>query len=194
MKRILSTLIMFFSVLAITTAQDVVEKKQSMSLGSQNGFSVEIDGADDDTTEKVFRKMMKDYGKGKRNKKAKEYYSDAIKLPMVAGANEVALYVKFDERVGLTTATAWVDTGDGFVNSDEYPKEAQGVEQLLGDIYVAVKRTSIEKELKNAEKEGNKLDKGLRKLEKKNKGYHNDIDKKEAINAIIERLNNVGKQ
>ncbi len=209
--------------MTIIMAQSVSESKQSMSLGSQNGFSVDIDGADEDVTKDVFKKYMKDYGKVKRNKKAKEYYSEAIKLPMVNGATEVALYVKLDERVEMTTVMAWVDLGGSFVNSDEHPKEALGVEQFLRDIYVAVKKKAIGQEMKDAEKQLKKDDKMLTKLEKKNKGYHEDIEdakediikaeknieqnlkdqddarvliakQKEMLEEIIGRLNNVGKE
>ena len=223
MKKIIYILIVFFSVSNLSKAQSVTESKESMSLGSQTSYTVEIEGANMDVTESVFKKMMKDYGKVKKNKKAKEFYAEEVKLPMVAGSDAVNLYVKFDERVNMTTATAWVDLGGSFINGDEHPKEAAGMEQFMSDLYVAVKRKAIEVEMKEAEKEENKLNKEMKKLEKKNKGYHKDIDnakkkieeaeanieqnlkdqddqrmklakQKEILEEIIARLNNVGKE
>ena len=194
-----------------------------MSLGSQNGFYVDIDGADYKISEKVFKKVMKDYGKVKKNKKAKEYVSEAVQIPMINGTEEVALYVKFDERVDVTTAYAWVDLGGEFVDSNNNPKEAAGVERFLADLYVAIKKAAIEKEMEDAEDEMKKLEKGMVKLEKKNKGYHEDIEKakkkieeaeqnieqnlrdqddqkvmlakhKEILEEIVSRLNSVGKE
>jgi len=222
MKKLIFTALVAVLFSAVVMAQSVSESSMSMSLGSQTGYTMDIDGADEKITEDVFKKMMKDYGKVKKNKKAKEYYGEAIKLPMVAGSDELNLYVKFDERVDLTTVTAWVDLGGAFVNGDEHPKEAQGMESFMSELYVEVKKAAIEKEMKAAEKELKKMSKGLSKLEDKNKGYHNDIEKakdkidqaeknieqnlkdqedarvmiakqKEAVEEIIGRLNNVGK-
>jgi len=221
MKKLIFTALVAVLFSAVVMAQSVSESSMSMSLGSQTGYTMDIDGADEKITEDVFKKMMKDYGKVKKNKKAKEYYGEAIKLPMVAGSDELNLYVKFDERVDLTTVTAWVDLGGAFVNGDEHPKEAQGMESFMSELYVEVKKAAIEKEMKAAEKELKKMSKGLSKLEDKNKGYHNDIEKakdkidqaeknieqnlkdqedarvmiakqKEAVEEIIGRLNNVG--
>jgi len=222
MKKLIFTAVAALMMTITVVAQSVSEGKMSMSLGSQTGYTVDIDGADEKITENVFKKFMKDYGKVKKNKKAGEYYGEAMKLPMVAGSDEVNLYVKFDERVDLTTVTAWVDLGGAFVNGDEHPKEAQGMESFLSELYVEVKKAAIEAEMKDAEKELKKMDKSLSKLEDKNKGYHKDIEKakekieqaeknieqnlkdqedarvmiakqKEVVEEIIGRLNSVGK-
>lgn len=223
MKKLIFILITIFAATGIISAQEVSERETSMSLGKKIGFSIDIDGADDDITEDVWKKYIKDYGKSKRNKKAKEYYVVGARVPMIAGSSDVDLYIKFDERVGLTTATLWIDLGGSFVNFDEHPKEAQGAEEFLTEFYLAVKNKAITEEMKNQEKELNKMDKELRKLEKKNTGYHKDIEKakekiekaekdieqnlkdqedqrivieqqKKAIEEIIERLNNLGKE
>ena len=192
-----------------------------MSLGKQVAFSVDVDGADKDMVEDVWKKYIKEYGKSKRNKKAKEYYTVQTDIPVISGS-PVDLYLKFDERVGMTTVYMWVDMKEGFVDSNSHPREAQGSEEFLTQFYYAVKREAITEEMKQQEKELKKLDKGLRKLEKNNTGYHKDIEKakekiveaeekieqnlidqedqrikieqqKKLIEEIIERLNNLGK-
>lgn len=222
MKPILTTLCMLMLTVSMVRAQTVTEAETSMSLGAQNGFYVDIDGADEKITEKVFKKFIKDFGKVKNNKKAKEYFAESIQLPMVNGTDDVALYVKFDERVEVTTVYAWVDLGGEFVDSNDNPKEAKGMESFLTDLYVAVKKAAIEEEMEDAEKEMKDLDKGMDKLEKENKGYHEDIEKakqkieeaeknieqnlrdqddqkvmmakqKEKLEEIVSRLNSVGK-
>lgn len=222
MHKILYTLsIALFSVF-YSNAQTVTETEQTMSYGSQNGYTVEIDGADLDLTEKIFKKYMKDFGKISRNKKAKEYYAESIKIPIINGSENLGIYVKLDERVNMTTATVFADLGSGFVNSNDFPKESAGVETFVSDLYVAVKRAAIEEEMKDQEKEMKKLTKELEKLEKKNKDYHEDIadakkdieeaeikieqnltdqddqrvriaKQKEMLDETISRLNNVGK-
>jgi valyl-tRNA synthetase len=204
------------------SAQTVTEGDQSMSLGKQMGFQIDIDGAKEDLAEDVWEDFIKDFGKGKKNKKAREYYSVGARVPLISSSNNVDIYIRFDERVNMTTATMWVDLGDSFVNSNEYPKEAQGVEEFLKDFYLAVKKEAIENEMKEQEKAMEKLEKELRKLEDKNSDYHKDIEKakekiekaeknieqnlkdqedqriiieqqRKVIEEIIERLNNLGR-
>lgn len=222
MLKIIYTITLTFFALFAMQAQNVTETEQTMSYGSQNSFSIEIEGIDQKLTEKVFKKYIKDYGKVKRNKKAKEYFSEAIKIPLINGSDDLGFYIKFDERVNMTSATVWADLGSGFVNSNDNPKEAAGVETFLSDFYVVAKKTAIEEEMKKEEKEMKSLNKGLTKLENKNKNYHDDIanakkkieeaeanieqnlkdqddqrvliaQQKEKLEAVIERLNNVGK-
>lgn len=223
MKIILNTLLILITATFSLSSQSVDESSQSMSLGSQVGYTVSIDGADKNTTENVVKKYFKDHGKVKNNKKAKELYSENIILPMVAGSNEVNLYLKFDERASLTSVTAWVDLGGQFVNGDEHPGEAKGMEQMMSEIYIAVKRQVIENEMKEEEKNMKKLTKELSKLEKNNKNYHKKIadakkkieenegnieqnlkdqedqrikikNQQKLLDEIISRLNNVGKE
>ncbi|MFT6334985.1 MAG: hypothetical protein ACJATI_001731 [Halioglobus sp.] len=177
MKKVIITLIAFIGVSGIISAQDVSERDMSMSLGKQTTFSIDIDGADEEMTEDVWKKYVKDYGKSQRNKKAKEYYVIGARVPMIAGSNDLDIYIKFEERVGYTTANLWIDNGGSFINSDENPREAQGAEEFLTEFYLKVKKKAISKEMKKQEKELNKMDKSLRKLVKKNKKYHKDIEK-----------------
>ena len=198
------------------------ELNSSMSLGKQVGFEIDIDGADEDITEDVWKEFMKDYGKTKRNKKAREYYSMGARVPLISGGRDVDVYVRFDERVNMTSVILWVDLGEGFVNSDQYPSEADGAEEFLTNFYYAVKKEAIQEEMKEQEKVLGKMEKELKKLEKKNTGYHRDIEKakekiekaeknieqnlkdqedqriiieqqRKVIEEIIERLNNLGR-
>ncbi len=222
MKKVIFIILTIFTISSMAIAQNATEREMSMSLGKKVGFSIDIDGANEKMIEDVWKKYIKDYGKSKKNKKAKEHYVVDARVPMIAGASDVDLYINFDERVGLTTANLWIDLGGSFVNFDEHPKEAQGAEEFLREFYLEVKNKAISEEMKAQEKELNKMDKELRKLEKKNTGYHKDIEKakekiekaeknieqnlkdqedqrmvieqqKKVIEEIIERLNNLGK-
>ena len=177
MKKVIFVLIAFVGALGIISAQDISEHERSMSLGKQTTFSIDIDGADENMAEDVWKEYVKGYGKSKRNRKAKEYYVVGARIPMIAGSKDLDIYIKFDERVGHTTANLWIDNGGSFINSNEYPKEAQGAEEFLTEFYLAVKRNAISEEMKKQEKALNKLDKSLRKFEKKNIGYHKNIEK-----------------
>lgn len=222
MQKFILLFSMIIGSFSFVAAQSINEEIKSMSLGKQVGFQIDIDGADEDITEDVWKDFIKDYGKSKRNKKAREYYAVGAKVPLINGANEVDLYIRFDERVNMTSVMLWVDMGESFVNGDEHPQAAAGSEEFLMNFYLAVKKRVIEKEMKEQEKIMNKMDKQLRKLEKKNTGYHKDIEKakekiekaeknieqnlkdqedqritieqqKKVIEEIIERLNNLGR-
>lgn len=222
MQKFILLFTMLLGTFTIVSAQTINEETKSMSLGKQVGYQVDIDGADEDLTEDVWKDFIKDFGKTKRNKKAREYYSVGAKVPLINGANELDLYIRFDERVNMTSVMLWVDLGESFVNSNEYPKEAQGAQEFLMNFYLAVKKKAIEEEMKEQEKIFSNMEKDLRKLEKKNTDYHQDIEKakekiekaeknieqnlkeqedqritieqqRKVIEEIIERLNNLGR-
>jgi len=203
--------------------QTVEEREMNMSLGKQVGFSIDIDGADLDVTKDIWKKFTKEIGKSKRNKKAREHYIVGETVPMIAGATSLDLYMSFDERIGQTTASLWVDLGGEFINSNGHPKEAAGTEDFLKEFYLRVKEEVIQREMKEQEKVLSKLEKAQIKLQKKNKGYHNDIEKakekiekaeknieqnlrdqddqtiqieqqKKLLEEIIERLNNLDRE
>lgn len=222
MKKIMMVALFMISASVWMIGQGVSEGEMTMSLGKQNVYSVDIDGADEDMVEDVWKDFVKDFGKTKRNKKAKEYYTVGAKVPMIAGSDVIDLYINFEERVGHTTANLWVDLGGGFVNSNEHPGEAKGAEEFLAQFYLAVKKKAITEEMEKQEKELKNLNKDLEKLEDKNKDYHSDIEKakqkieeaekdieqnlkdqedqriliekqKKVLEEVIERLNNLGK-
>lgn len=221
MKKILYTLSLLL-VVNILGAQSIDESERTMSLGKQNAYSMDIENASAKLTEKVFKEYMKDYGKLKRNKKAKEWYtSKPVRIATISGS-ELSLYASIDERSNMTAFTLWVDNGGNFINSNEYPRESQAVENFMEDIHLAVTRRVIELELKDQEKMLKGLEKDQTKLEKKNASYHKSIEnyrkkieeaeanieqnlkdqeskkieierQKEVLETVREKLNGVGK-
>ena len=64
---------LFVMSISIIHAQSINESTKSMSLGKQAGFEIDIDGANEDLVEDVWKEFIKDFGKSKRNTKAREY-------------------------------------------------------------------------------------------------------------------------
>lgn len=203
-------------ITAFAFAQDVQSTDKMMSLGKQPAIYVDIEGADKKIAENSWKEFMKNYGKTKRNKKAKEYQSQDIRIPMLAGGN-VDLYTKFEEGSGQTTVYLWV------VDEGSFADASDGAENFLGEYYVLARKKVISKEIEEQEKLLKKLTKNMEKLVKKNQGYHKDIEKaeekirkaeenieknlveqdnakvenekqKKVLEALIEKLNNVGKE
>lgn len=161
-------------------AQDVRHQESVMSLGRQSSFYIEVDGANKKMIESSFKDFMKNYGKVNYNSKSKEFFLPGLSLPGIS--SRVDVYASLVEGKNQSTVFAWFDTGSGFVNPNDQPKETEAVKELMTNLYLFAKRRVIEEELKEEEKKLSNLEKELKKLQDKNKGFHNDIEKaKEAI-------------
>ena len=115
MKNIFT--LIFSVIVSSVIGQAAIERKTSMSLGPQNGFFIEIPGADKKLAEKVFYEFVKEYGKMKENGKAREHFMMATKIPVINGSSPVDLYVKFEDGKSMATTFIWIDLGGAFVNS-----------------------------------------------------------------------------
>jgi len=189
------TLLLFLGLLSFTInntfAQDVIEKKASMSLGAQSSFYVEIPGADKKIAEASMSEMLKEYGKLKENRKAKESFLMATKIQKINGTSPIDLYVRQDEGKNMMTTYIWIDLGGAFANSEEHKSQSDAIRQFMADYFITARKKVVENELKEEEKNLNKLNKDLSRLEDRNKGFHDDIAK--AKKKIEEAENNIVK-
>lgn len=169
--------VLIFALLAIgVNAQEVMQKEAVMSLGNQVAYVVDIEGADEGVAKDVWEKYLKDYGDVKRNKKAKEYFCEECKINMISSA-PVQITMKIDERKDMSVVSAFFDSGEHFITSETDPDAAVIIEKFMYNYALEVKRTVIEKELEEAEKDLKDFNKDQEKLEKTNKGLHEDIEK-----------------
>lgn len=188
--KIFNTL--FFCIaLVLGLSAQVSEKAFTMSLGSQNGYLIDLDGAKDKDVEKLWKKYLKEHGKVEKNKKAKEHYMTAVRIPMISRAGNVDLYSKIEKGTNRSTLYVWVDNGGTFASSDETPDVSEGIETFITDFSYIVQKEVIKKELEDQEDKLKDLNKDMSKLEKKNKGYHEDIEK--ANKKIVEAEENIEK-
>lgn len=189
MKNIFT--LIFSVIVSSVIGQAAIERKTSMSLGPQNGFFIEIPGADKKLAEKVFYEFVKEYGKMKENGKAREHFMMATKIPVINGSSPVDLYAKFEDGKSMATTFVWIDLGGAFVNSADYTTQASSVKQFMNDYFIAVRKKVVAEELKNEEKNLANLEKDLKKLKEKNDDYHKDIEK--AKQKIAEAEKNIEK-
>ena len=70
MNKITYYTLFVFTFLTTCLSAQTQEVKQQMSLGIQNGISVNIPDADAKFIDKIWKKYTKDYGKLSKNKKA----------------------------------------------------------------------------------------------------------------------------
>lgn len=157
--------------------QNVLEQERTMSLGSNYSFYVELDGASKKVVEKQWKAYMKSYGKTKYNKKAKEYYTNGAKIPIINGTNKMDFYIKIDEGKDMSTLYSWIDLWGSFAAPDDHRVQTEGIRTFLNDFWISSKKEIVGKELKAEEKNQSNFEKDLVKLEKNNDKYHSDIEK-----------------
>lgn len=222
MKKLTSFVFLFFVFASFSIGQNVTERRVSMSLGAQNAYVVDVEGADKKIMEDVFKTMFKEYGKIQENRKARESFMMATKIPRVNGSSPVDLYAKFEEGKGVATTYVWVDLGGAFTSSTGYAKQSDAIKLMLQDYYYECRKVVVANELKAEEKALDKLEKEMAKLQRQNEGYHEDIEKakqkiaeaeknieqnlldqgsktqeiegqKKVVETVTEKLNNIGK-
>jgi len=217
--KLLFTVFLSFLVLGTLSAQ-VTERSMELSLGHQNAFMMEHIGANKKTVNKILEKAIKEYGKVKKNKKAKEWNCLQCRVPgMTTPAN---VYFKIAEGKALTTSYVFYDDGTQFISSENSPEIAQRIKQDLTYVGYDIERAVISKEVEKEEDNLKDRNKEQEKLEKKNKDLHEDIEKykkkieeaeaaieknlqeqedkkmeiekqSKVVSEATERLNNVGK-
>jgi hypothetical protein len=223
MKSLFTLFIAIFSLSIIGYGQDAIEKKVSMSLGPQTAFYVEIPGADVKMAEKTFYEFVKEYGKLKENKKAREHFMMATKIPVINGTSPLDVYAKFEEGKGMATTYVWMDMGGSFINSSDHAAQTKAFRQFMQDYFIAVRKKVVTEEIKVEEKKLSEVEKDLKKLKDKNEDFHKEIEKakqkiaeaeknieknivdqenkvkeievqKSNVEKVVEKLNNLGKK
>jgi hypothetical protein len=203
-------------------SQKVDTQKSTMSLGPQTSYYVTVQGADADMLGDAWKEYVKEYGKSKNNKKAKEYITENAKVSLINGTSPLTLYAQHSEGKGEATTRLWVDLGGAFANPEEHKNQSAGIETFLYDFWVVARKKAISKELAMEEKRLENLNKDLKKLENKKQDLHNEIDKcklkiaeaeknietnivdqdnkkkeidaqKKTVEMVVEKLNSVGK-
>jgi hypothetical protein len=214
---------LLFSLLLAQFAIAQMSKEQvtTMSLGQQNGFYITVDGANKSILEDAWKEYVKEYGKSKKNNKAKEMITEKAKVPFIS-SGDIILYARHEEGVGQGTTYLWVDNGKGFISSKSDASAANGAQTFLNDFWLIARKKAIGKEMELEEKKAKELAKELDKLKDKKKDNDQEIEKckkkiieleqeniangkeqykktteidrqNSTINLVKDKLNNVGK-
>lgn len=177
----MKTKILLFIVALIATgtisAQAVFEEDKNMSHGNKNALYVDVIGADKKIAENAIQDLLKEYGKVKKNRKAKEYYAEEIIIPSIGGSQPLHVFTKVEEQGDQTRMYMWVFDGDDFITSENNEEAISGAESILQDYYVKARRGAIQKEVDYEEDNLKDREKEMGKLEKSNEKMHKDIAK-----------------
>ncbi len=181
-------ILFILSLFSTAICAQVTEDMSMMSLGKQNAFIIDHEGADAKTLSSFWEDAFKEYGKVKRNRKAKEWYCESCQISLVS-TTPVAVYFKIVEGKGQSTSYTYIDDGQQFISSENAPEKAEQFKDLLYRMSLDVRREVIRQELENEENLLKNLNKDLSKLEKRNKDLHEDIEKLKQ--KIVETENDI---
>ena len=164
----------------------VFESKQELSVGLQNAYALDHPNADKKMVEEALENAIKEYGKVKRNKKAKEWYCQECKIPTIS-SNPMNIYYKIEEGKGQITSYLFFDDGGQFLSSDNGTAEAD-IERFNMNIFYDVKRMVISKELEDQEDQLKDYNKALSSFSEAMALSQTQRDPK----TMVSILNNIG--
>ncbi len=173
MKSIYFILISLFAI-NVSFGQ-IEEKKVNISLGVQPCLSATVTDIKQNRVEKLWKKYFKEYAKVKRNRKAKEYYSTAVRLNSIT-QSEIDVYAKFEEFATGVDIHLCYDLGNGFINKQETPNEYEGAKDFTNQFRIYAKTYVLEEKVEVQEEILKDLQDDLKDSKKKNKKFHDKID------------------
>ncbi len=174
MKTIINTFVLMLLAFPFF-AQEINEMDKIMSLGNKNAFVIDHDRANKKMAEKCWESYMKEYGKAKRNRKAKEYETLEAKISLIS-SDKLGVYYIAEEGNGQATSFIFFDDGSQFMSSENAGDKIESIYTFLTPFVFEVEKAVIQEDLDNEEKTLKGLNKDLEKLEKTNKNLHKDIE------------------
>jgi len=147
-----------------------------MSLGVNNGFSLELPDYDHKFTADIWRKYLKEFkGKTKKVKRSSELFTDDASIAYLS-SNTVDLYSDIERAGNGSSVNIWIDLGGSFIDSENHSEAFEGVEMLLERFRKKLNVEQIKRELSEEEKELKSLENQLRKLQSLNERFHKEIE------------------
>jgi flagellar biosynthesis GTPase FlhF len=168
--------LLFFTVTFLAQSQQkisVKETNENIGGGSHNALTVTIYGASQKDVAKAWKDELKKMGAKVQEKK--EIFGDDALIKSLS-ENTFDIYSKVEESgEGVITLIVAVDLGGAFMNSSQHPDFFRYFKDKLYEFAVNQTKAAIAKELKEAQKEEEKL----------NSEYENLIKEKEKLEKAI---------
>lgn len=153
----------------------VVERKMEMSLGVQPCLTTDVKDVKVKKVEKLWKKFFKTYGKVKKNKKAKEFYSTGVSVKRIKSGDPIDVYFKIVELGSGVSLNIWYDLGTKFLSEETTPNEYSSGEELLEEFSIYLRKIIVEEELEIEKDNLKHFEKQLKSAKKKNKKLHDKI-------------------
>jgi len=178
MKKLL-TLILFALGFSFIMNAQIDEGEKTMSQGTKNALSMNINNVNLKNVEKDWKKFIKEFDKekDKYDKKSDEYFLDNAKLPLIGGsANTVDIYAQFKETGSdKVNATFWFDLGGSYLNSKDNPDNFKEASAWMKKFATISEQNAQRSRLEEEEEKAKDLDKKIKKLISNNQDLHKDI-------------------
>ncbi len=174
------TLIFFakigFSQDSLVLRSQVFESQEPMVNGIQNALVVLLETHDTKLADKVWKKLMKDYGgRTKGVKGGKGDLTTGAEIVGINGVNPINIYSRSSLAMdGNVEMVVWFDLGEEYLASTRR-NQYQEAEKLLLKYALDCKKEQTQNELNEAEKKLKSLENEQDKLKRLNNGYHKDI-------------------
>lgn len=178
MQKIVFSL--FFIGLTTLLSAQVKEEMKEMSQGIRSALVIELPNVSDKLVGDLWKSFTKDYYKSKTkwDRKGKEYLTAEAKIGGL-GSKNISLRATTEENKDDVIFSLWVDTGNAFINSKDFPSEYKQAEKIVLKFAMEVTREKIKLELEEEEEKLEDLNDDLTKLEKAKEKYEDNIKKAE---------------
>lgn len=198
MKKLSFSLLFFALCFQMAQAQltakgvsRVMERSETMSLGSNNALVVNLEGVN----AKLVGKLWEDYldkqydAKAEWQRKTKEWFTDNVNVTAIGGATPVDFHATAKESGENVTFSFWVNMGTSFLNSYDNYDQYKEAEKLMENFQLLVSKEKTNMDIAAQEKQLKQLEKELEKLQSANERARNDIEKaKETIRKAEESI------
>lgn len=178
------------STYTFAQSASISEGAETMKSGSFNAIKVELPVAEKKVALNVWKDYIKSYGaKAKKVKKSKEMLASGATISGINDSEPIEVYSRVDKTAGGSRLTVWFGAGGVFVSSEDFPSDYSAAEKFLEDYAHEVAKELVVMEIEEEEKKMKDLESAMKKLRKKNDGYHKDIEK--AKKAIAKAEDNI---
>ena len=168
----------------------VMERSESMSLGTNNALVVQFEGVSDKLVGNLWEDFVKkNYSsKAEWQRKQKEWFTDNVNIPAIGGATPVDLHASTQGKENAKFSL-WINLGNSFLNSSENYEQYKEAQKIVEAFALEVEKEKVQINLQDQEKELKQVEKDLEKLQSANERYHKDIEKaKEDIRKAEENI------
>jgi hypothetical protein len=192
MKKLLLTTAVFLMIGSLVQIMaQVREQAKGMSMGTRNALVIEIPGVDDKLAETVWKDYTRDFynSKTKWDRKKNEWVTADADIVSLGMGNDVSLYATIEEKKDNVIFSLWVDLGNSFVTSEDMPERYEEAEKLVMRYALELAQAKIKADIKEEEKNLEKMEDDLKKLLAAQERYEREIEKaKEAIKKAEENI------
>jgi len=170
--------LLFLMIFPAFLFAQITEEPHTMSLGVQNALVLDLPDTDSKLISQNWKTYLKEYGKVKYNRKAKEWYLMRTKISPIDASDKIDIYMQSDDNQIIV----YIDFGDEFLTK-KHPSYDNAVD-FLKAFELEVEIAKIQKELEEEEKSMKKLEKQQTILNRNEIRYNKTIEN--AKNKIVQ--------